>query len=710
MANGQAELLRQVHELFRAGRVGDATDTELLGRFASQRDDIAFTALVTRHGSMVLRVCQGVLQDQHAAEDAFQATFLVLAHKAHRLHAGETLSQWLHGVALRVAKKAKSQNASRQQRDRHHAVAATWEPSGDPDRSDTEALLHEEVDRLPESYRVPIVLCYLQGLSYAMAANQLGISEGTIRGRLARARDRLRKRLTRRGVVVPAGFLVAGDAWTSSSASAAVPNSLVDSVAQGALQTIAGQGAVSASVMVLTKGVLRTMFLTQFKIAATAALLTVGGLLASKPLLINSHANSTNTTPSPPKSATQRATPDPQPKPADSDNDGEAKDEPVLIVESPPKPWETCVRINFPNNGGTGSGTVIQSTSNESLIITSARFFNSENKNPYTPEKFPHTVKVDIFDGKFHKPNDDIVWSTFTAKLVDYDLDRDICLLRIHPNRILAVSPIVRPWWGPQKGMKMMTAGFSNGGPATFWTTQVIDPKVRFFANSPYDGIQCEFAPKPGRSGGGLFTLDGFLAGVCNYAEPQGNRGYYATPESIYQLLNRNGLAALYGEKEPLNSEDATKNPTTSRPSPNPVPDELNLESMIRRAEQQLRDGDHQGARVTTDRLNRQLRSQQEALRLKLEHLDSLARQSNEIRLAADKKDEAGLDRASTPRKPIKGTWSASPSQTIPPPHESGSAPPDHEQRLRDLERKLEQLLEERAGSADSPASEQPGE
>ncbi|AGA28116.1 sigma-70 family RNA polymerase sigma factor [Singulisphaera acidiphila] len=701
MANGQAELFRQVHQLFSTGRVGGLTDAELLGRFVSQRDEPAFAALVTRHGSMVLRVCQGVLQDKHAAEDAFQATFLVLAHKAYHLHVGETLSHWLHGVALRVAKKAKSQNARRDQRERTSASTTAWEPGVDPDQSETDALLHEEVDRLPESYRSPVVLCYLQGLSYTAAANQLGISEGTVRGRLARARDRLRIRLTRRGVVVPAGFLIGENAWTS--ASAAVPNSLIQLAVQGGLQTAVGKGAVagavSTSVVVLTKGVLRTMFLTQFKIATTVLLLTAGGLLVSKPFLINPHANA-----APP--ASKNATPDadlaaPAPQPANDDDGGGANNEPTLDVKTNPRPWETVVRIKVQGSGsiGFGSGTVIQSVPEASLILTCAHIFKLNNNPNDPPERAPHKITVDLFNGESHKPSQ---VQTVTAVVVDYDLGRDVALLRIRPNRTLAVSPIIPPSWEPQKGMRMITAGCSDGNTPTCWTTDIINSKIKLFNDSPYTATECRFAPKQGRNGGSLSTLDGFVAGVSNYAEPRGNRGYYATSESIYHLLARNNLAYLYIDDE-LPTKGARKpTPETNQPSSAPVLSEVELSSLIQSAESQLRNGDHQGARATTDRLNDQILSQQEALRLKLEHLDGLARRSSELRRAVGKNEEPDFGRSSSQRKPINSSQSVLRSRPTDSPVEPDVTPPppDHERRLRDIEQKLERLLEEKTGTS----------
>ena len=180
-----------------------------------------------RHGPMVMRVCRGVLRDEHEAEDAFQATFLVLARKARSLWVKDSLASWLHGVAYRVASKAKI-DATRRRRHERQASAGGHgsERSGNPERfgSDQEAILSEEIARLPEKYRAPIVLCYLEAMSYQAAASRLGLTEDTVRGRLARARERLRSRLTRRGVEASAilGACSARDPEHSPGAARAV--------------------------------------------------------------------------------------------------------------------------------------------------------------------------------------------------------------------------------------------------------------------------------------------------------------------------------------------------------------------------------------------------------------------------------------------------------------------------------------------------------
>ena len=202
----------QLERLFTLGTLNGVTDGRLLEQFLSGDRETAaqaFEAIVERHGPMVLRVCRSTLRDVHAADDAFQATFLVLARKAHHLQTADLLGHWLYRVALKTARKAKVTAAHRQARDRQ---ARVWTPvaaeEGPPDQShaDLVQILHEEINRLPFSYRAAIVVCYLEGLTLVEAAQRLHLPESTIRGRLARARRLLGKRLTRRGIEPHAGL------------------------------------------------------------------------------------------------------------------------------------------------------------------------------------------------------------------------------------------------------------------------------------------------------------------------------------------------------------------------------------------------------------------------------------------------------------------------------------------------------------------------
>ena len=210
---------RHLGRLFDAGSAVGLTDGELLERVAQRRDEwaeAAFEVLLARHGAMVLTVCRQVLGDAHAAEDTFQATFLVLVRRAGSLRVREpgTVGPWLYGVAYRIALKARREDARRRARERRAAVPAVGNTSAAIAQGEVHALLHEEVNRLPAKYRAPVVLCYLEGRTHDEAAAALQWPVGTVRGRLARARDLLRARLTRRGLAPDgwAGALLLGPA------------------------------------------------------------------------------------------------------------------------------------------------------------------------------------------------------------------------------------------------------------------------------------------------------------------------------------------------------------------------------------------------------------------------------------------------------------------------------------------------------------------
>jgi RNA polymerase sigma factor (sigma-70 family) len=212
---GHGSTAALIGTLFAEGSAAGLSDAELLKRFVSERDEasgFAFGALVERHGPMVLSICRNALRDQHDAEDAFQATFLVLARKASRLRASGPLSPWLHGVARRTCQKTKALRARLDRLSRgaeaKALMAAARLPDQDAHSLEDSEMLHEEIGRLPERYRTPIVLCYLEGLTQEQAARQLGCPIGTVGVRLMRARDRLRARLTRRGLAPDATALL----------------------------------------------------------------------------------------------------------------------------------------------------------------------------------------------------------------------------------------------------------------------------------------------------------------------------------------------------------------------------------------------------------------------------------------------------------------------------------------------------------------------
>jgi RNA polymerase sigma factor (sigma-70 family) len=270
-------LLRHVHRLFWLGTVAGLTDGELLGRFVSGRgadSEAAFEELIHRHGPMVLHVCRGMLGDPLCVEDAFQATFLVLAERAGSIRQRDSVSSWLFGVARRVAAHARL-CAARRRSGEQFVAKETPEAYLPRERGDLQEILLEEMERLPDRLRGVAVLCCLEGMTYDAAAQRLGLSEATIRGRLARARDQLRRRLTRRGVTIPAVLLAAG---TASGARAAGPLHvaavLVDSTIRIALGFKAGAAATA-----LARGVLRSMFMIHLRAAVIVILAAIGSSL-----------------------------------------------------------------------------------------------------------------------------------------------------------------------------------------------------------------------------------------------------------------------------------------------------------------------------------------------------------------------------------------------------------------------------------------------
>jgi RNA polymerase sigma factor (sigma-70 family) len=239
------------------------TDGQLLGCFIEQRDEIAFAALVRRHGPMVWGVCRRVLGNHHDAEDAFQAAFLVLIRKAASIVPREMVGNWLYGVAHTTALRAKVLAAKRRAKERQVAYLPEIEvvEQGPDFWCALQPLLDQELSRLPVKYRVPIVLCDLEGKSLKEAARQLGWPHGTVAGRLARARALLAKRLARHGLAVSGGALAA--VLTQNVVSAGVPVSVVSSAIQAGALVAARQavlaGVVSPQVAALTEGVVKAM-------------------------------------------------------------------------------------------------------------------------------------------------------------------------------------------------------------------------------------------------------------------------------------------------------------------------------------------------------------------------------------------------------------------------------------------------------------------
>src|SRR6266508_2942489 len=218
MANSQlSTVLRYVCRLTGPGEAHTATDRQLLERYSARRDEAAFEQLVERHGPAVLATCRRVL-DVHDAEDAFQATFLVLALKARCVPWQESVGGWLHAVACRIALKARGDNARRRLHESQFSRVPRPEPAPELSVPELRALLDSEVCRLPRHYRQPVILCYLEGNTVEQAARELLCPTGTVKSRLARARDLLRARLSRRGLALSASALSAALAQQSAPA------------------------------------------------------------------------------------------------------------------------------------------------------------------------------------------------------------------------------------------------------------------------------------------------------------------------------------------------------------------------------------------------------------------------------------------------------------------------------------------------------------
>jgi RNA polymerase sigma factor (sigma-70 family) len=261
-------VLHKLHQLAGGAAAGTLTDGQLLGRFVSRRDEAAFELLVRRHGPLVWGTCRRVLGNAHDAEDAFQATFLVLIRKAASLDRTRPLSAWLHGVACRVALRARETAARRRERER---AAGRPEACADAaaETRDLRRALDEELAALPEKYRTPLVLCYLEGLTHEEAARQLGWPLGTVKTRVLRGRERLRGRLARRGLD-PCGPLP-----TVPPPSAAPGAVVAVTLAAGlvfAATGAASAGPASAQAVALTEGVLKAMTMSKLKTAAALLL------------------------------------------------------------------------------------------------------------------------------------------------------------------------------------------------------------------------------------------------------------------------------------------------------------------------------------------------------------------------------------------------------------------------------------------------------
>ena len=277
-------VLDQLDRLFNRGTVAGLSEGRCLDRYVADGDEAAFAALVARHGPMVLGVCRRVLRDERDAEDAFQATFLVLVRRAGAIRDGDLVGRWLHGVAHRVAVRARAHSARRfvheQSVDEPIEADAEDPASAEAERRELATIVDEEVTRLPSTLRAPVVLCYLEGMSHDEAARRLRWPVGTVRSRMARARDVLRHRLARRGVTAD------GAAIVTALARPPVPPEWLDATVRGSLNfaihpTTAAATLASARSVAIARRVLQTMVIAKFSYIGAAGLgvvLALGGV------------------------------------------------------------------------------------------------------------------------------------------------------------------------------------------------------------------------------------------------------------------------------------------------------------------------------------------------------------------------------------------------------------------------------------------------
>jgi RNA polymerase sigma factor (sigma-70 family) len=294
---GGTGLIDRMGRLFGRGSVTGLSEKQLLDRFIVDRDETAFEALVERHGPMVLAVCRQLLRDPHDVDDAFQATFMVLLRRAASLRQADLLGNWLYGVAYRVALKARSADYQRRKRfalasdpaglsTTAQAVATADSASEALMKAEEQPMLHQEINLLPSKYRAPIVMCYLEGLTHDEAALKLGWPVGTVKGRLARARELLRSRLDRRGLGASSALLLTP--LFNAVPRVLVPPALVHSTLRTARAILSAAGeplttasAVSPTISLLTEGVVQAMIASHLKSLALAGLVAAGVIATS---------------------------------------------------------------------------------------------------------------------------------------------------------------------------------------------------------------------------------------------------------------------------------------------------------------------------------------------------------------------------------------------------------------------------------------------
>jgi RNA polymerase sigma factor (sigma-70 family) len=295
-AHAETRVSEQIRTLFQAGSLGALTDGQLLDRYLAPDgtcSEMAFAAIVERHGPMVLGVCRRLLGDAHLADDAFQAAFLVLARRARTVRNQDSLGGWLHRVARRIAMRLRRAHERRKTRERPGNLEAAVQDPDHAVQNELKSAIDQEIDRLAESHRLPVVLCCLEGISHEEAAQRLCWPLGTVKSRLARGKKRLQARLVRKGFAPSAALAAAaGTGLLGTEASAAVPPALIDATAKAAAAVASGAslaGVVPAPLSALVGQELNTMIASRLTLAlliplaAGASAVFIGFILAAAP-------------------------------------------------------------------------------------------------------------------------------------------------------------------------------------------------------------------------------------------------------------------------------------------------------------------------------------------------------------------------------------------------------------------------------------------
>jgi len=507
--------MRQLESLFEGGSLAGLTDRQLLERYAADgrgpAGEAAFAALVARHGPMVLSVCRQLLGDRHHAEDAFQAVFLVLAQKARSIREPDLLGNWLYGVAIRTARCAKQQIARRRRREEGDTMSGPGaglcvpaEPTAPPadlpaiDHEQAEAI-HGAIDRLPRAFRSAVVLCYFEGLTLDEAAKRLRCPAGTLGSRLARAREKLRISLVRRGVALPAAALTA--VLAPRSASASIRPLLCDSTTRAAIQFAARHaagGALSAPAAALAREVLRTMLLSKIKLTALSFLLlasvATGGGWVARSLAMKAEPMQTAAAPAAKVAPPATDPPRPTVKPADPsqarmtvagrvlDPNGKPVDGAVVdVVARPRMPWVGA------------SDEIDQHT-----LLSQGQ---SGDDGRYRLDA-PRTASTRVFEviALAAAPGYGLGWAQLNP-----DAEQPVADLKLQPEQPLRVR-LVDVTGAPAHGVQVRVLGIAR---SSNWISA---ERVRFFAKTP-EGIRAWPGPIT-TDDQGRFTLAGIGRGA----------------------------------------------------------------------------------------------------------------------------------------------------------------------------------------------------